>query len=113
MHPVVSILADNVVKHHLLFAPLLFTILAAVSNVHTPTHHSLLVTTISWVIVWMPTVFWVGIYSNSSSAKRRASWLAGTLLGLAHICDRAACDKEGIWATKVDLRERMPAISIL
>ncbi|KAF1938575.1 hypothetical protein EJ02DRAFT_410175 [Clathrospora elynae] len=100
MHPVVSLLADHVAKHHHLFAPLLFSILAAVSNVHVPTQHSLLITAISWAIAWVPTVFLVGIYSNSSNAKRRTSWLAGALLGLSQICDRAACDKEGIWATK-------------
>ncbi|KAI4619285.1 uncharacterized protein J4E87_007535 [Alternaria ethzedia] len=100
MHPAVSILADNVVKYHHLLAPLLYTVLAAVANVHTPVQHSLLITTISWLIVWVPTVFWVGIYSNSDSAKRKTSWLAGALLGLSVICDRAACDKQGIWATK-------------
>lgn len=101
MHPAVSILADNVVKYHHLLAPLLYNVLAAVANVHTPVQHSLLITTISWLIVWVPTVFWVGIYSNSDRAKRKTSWLAGALLGLSAICDRAACDKQGIWATKV------------
>ncbi|CAI9636886.1 glycosyltransferase family 90 protein [Alternaria burnsii] len=100
MHPAVSILADNVVKYHHLLAPLLYNVLAAVANVHTPVQHSLLITTISWLIVWVPTVFWVGIYSNSDRAKRKTSWLAGALLGLSAICDRAACDKQGIWATK-------------
>ncbi|KAI4937387.1 uncharacterized protein J4E92_002117 [Alternaria infectoria] len=100
MHPAVSILADNVVKYHHLLAPLLYSILAAVANVHTPVQHSLLITTISWLIVWVPTVSWVGIYSNSDSVKRKTSWLAGALLGLSVICDRAACDKQGIWATK-------------
>jgi hypothetical protein len=101
MHPAVSILADNVVKYHHLAATLLYVVLAAVANVHTPVQHSLLITTISWLIVWVPTVFWVGIYSNSDRAKRKTSWLAGALLGLSAICDRAACDKQGIWATKV------------
>ncbi|KAK1916114.1 hypothetical protein P3342_003929 [Pyrenophora teres f. teres] len=97
MHPAVSILADNVV------APLLFSVLAAVGHVHTPAQHSLLITTISWLIVWVPTVFWVGIYSNSSRPKRKTSWLAGALLALSAICDRAACDKHGIGATKAFL----------
>jgi hypothetical protein len=101
MHPAISTLADNVVKYHHLFAPLLFSILAIVGNIHTPTQHSLLITTVSWLIVWVPTVFWVGIYSNSGAAQKRKSWLAGALLGLSQICDRAACDKQGIWATKV------------
>jgi hypothetical protein len=107
MHPAVSRIAENAVKHHALFAPLLFAILAAVAHVHTPTQHSLLVTTLSWAIIWVPIVFCVGIYSNSSSAKRTSSWLAGALLALSHICDRAACDKQGIWATKVDIPMKM------
>jgi hypothetical protein len=101
MHPAASILADNVVKYHHLLAPLLYSVLATVANVHTPIQHSLLITTISWLIVWVPTVFWVGIYSNSDRPKRKTSWLAGALLGLSVICDRAACDKQGISATKV------------
>ncbi|KAF1832202.1 hypothetical protein BDW02DRAFT_530341 [Decorospora gaudefroyi] len=109
MHPAISILADNVVKYHHLLAPLLFGILAAVGNVHTPKQHSLHVTAIAWLIVWVPTVFWVGIYSNSNSAQRKKSWLAGTLLALSLICDRAACDKQGIWATKALL----PLLTVL
>jgi hypothetical protein len=96
MHP-----AEYVAKYRHLLAPLLFSILGAVANVHTPVQHSLLITAISWLVVWLPTVFWVGIYSNSSREKRRTCWLAGGLLGLAAVCDRAACDKQGIWTTKV------------
>jgi hypothetical protein len=43
----------------------------------------------------------VGLYSNSGGRKKNTSWLAGAFLALAHICDRAACDKDGIRATKV------------
>ncbi|KAF1842912.1 glycosyltransferase family 90 protein [Cucurbitaria berberidis CBS 394.84] len=100
MHPVVSLIAENVVKYHQLFAPLLFSIVAAVANVHSPVQHSLLVTAVSWLLIWMPIIFRVGIYSKSGSQKRKTSWLAGAFLGLSQICDRAACDKEGIWATK-------------
>ncbi|KAF2854042.1 glycosyltransferase family 90 protein [Plenodomus tracheiphilus IPT5] len=100
MHPVASLIADNVVKHHQLFAPLLFSVLATASNVHTPVDHSLFVTAISWIIIWVALVLRVGIYSNSSRERRNASWSAGALLALSQICDRAACDKQGIWATK-------------
>lgn len=104
MHPVVSLLAENVVKYHQLSAPLLFSILAAVANVQTPVQHSLLVTAVSWLLIWIPTLFRVGLRSNSGSQKRKSVWLAGAFLALSQICDRAAGDKEGIWATKVVLR---------
>lgn len=101
MHPAVSRIAGNVAKHHLLLAPLLFTVLGAVGSVNSPVQHSLLVTSASWGILWMPLVLRVGLYSNSGGRKKNTSWLAGAFLALAHICDRAACDKDGIRATKV------------
>ncbi|ENI09306.1 glycosyltransferase family 90 protein [Bipolaris maydis ATCC 48331] len=103
MHPALSTFADYVVKYRdalFLLAPPLYVVLTAVAALYTPTHHSLLVTAISWLIIWVPTVFWVGIYSNSSRPQRKAAWLAGALLALSAVCDRAACDKHGIWATK-------------
>ena len=103
MHPAVSRIAENVAKHHLLLAPLLFTVLGAIASVNSPVQHSLLVTSASWAILWIPLVFRVGLYSNSGGTKKSTSWLAGAFLALAHICDRAACDKDGIRATKVAL----------
>ena len=104
MRPAVSKFADHVVKYRdalFLLAPPLYVALTAVAALYTPTHHSLLVTAVSWLIIWVPAVFWVGIYSNSSRPQRKAAWLAGALLALSAVCDRAACDKHGIWATKV------------
>lgn len=101
MHPAVSRVAENVAKHNLLLAPLLFTVLGAIASVNSPVQHSLLVTSASWAIIWIPLVFRVGLYSNSTGRKKNTSWLAGAFLALAHICDRAACDKDGIRATKV------------
>jgi hypothetical protein len=106
MHPALSTFADHVAKYRdalCLLAPPLYVVLTAVAALHTPTQHSLLVTAVSWLIVWLPTVFWVGIYSNASKAQRKAGWLAGALLALSAICDRAACDKHGVWATKVTI----------
>ncbi|KAH9873108.1 hypothetical protein J1614_005505, partial [Plenodomus biglobosus] len=100
MHPAVSLIADNVVKHHQLLAALLFSILATVGNVHTPVQHSLFVTAISWILVWVPLVLRVGIYSNNSRESRNTSWRAGVFLALAEVCGRAACDKQGVWVTK-------------
>lgn len=101
MHPVVSLFAEYVVTYHQLFVPLLFSIFATIGQVHTPVQHSLLVTAISWAVVWVPTVLRAGIYSNSDGSRRYTSWLAGACIGLSQICDRAACDKEGTWVTKV------------
>lgn len=101
MHPVASLVADHVVKHHQLLAPLLFSILATVGHVHTPIQHTLFVTAISWAITWVPLVLGAGLYSNSGGNRRTTSWLIGALLALSQLCDRAACDKQGTWATKV------------
>ena len=103
MHPAASLVADRVVKHHQLLAPLLFSVVAAVGHVHTPVQHSLFVTAISWTIAWVPMVLGAGICSNSDSNRRNMSWLIGALLALSQICDRAACDKQGTWTTKVDM----------
>ncbi|KZM24826.1 hypothetical protein ST47_g4049 [Ascochyta rabiei] len=100
MHPAVSRIAENVAKHHVLLALLLFTVLGAVASVNSPVQHSLLVTAASWALLWLPLVFRVGLYSSSGGRKKSTSWLAGAFLALAHICDRAACDKDGIRATK-------------
>lgn len=101
MHPAVSLIVENVVKHHQLLAPLPFSILATVANVHTPVQHSLLVAAISWALVWVPTIFRAGLGFNGASRKRTQSWFAGAFLALSLICERATCDKQGVWATKV------------
>jgi hypothetical protein len=101
MHPAYSKIAEHVVQYRHLLAPLLYSILGAVANVHTPTQHSLLITGLAWLVVWLPAVFWVGLYSNSSVENRRTCWVAGGLLGLAAVCERAACDRQGVWVTKV------------
>lgn len=104
MHPAVSLIAENVVKHNQLFAPLLFAVFTTIANVHTPVQHSLLIASLSWLLIWTLVIFRVGIFSNTSTQCRRTSLLAGAFLALSQICDRAACDKQGIWATKVALR---------
>lgn len=105
MHPAVSLAFDHGYKHHHLAAPLLFTFFASIVNIYEPVQHSLFITAVSWAIIWLPaaikTTIKTGLLSRVSSKGRRTGWLAGALLALAHICDGAACDKEGIWATKV------------
>ena len=95
-------LAHHAALHAQLLAPLLLAVLGTVASINSPVQHSLLVTSLSWAAVCLPAVVRVGLYSNSPSPSRgrTPSLLAGALLALAHICDRAACDKDGIRATK-------------
>ncbi|KAF1971988.1 hypothetical protein BU23DRAFT_590333 [Bimuria novae-zelandiae CBS 107.79] len=99
MQPAASLIADHARKHHHHFVPLLFTVLAATANVHGPVRHQLLITSVSWVAVCVFALLRAGI-RTPDAVQQRTSWLAGGFLALAQICDRAACDKEGIWATK-------------
>jgi hypothetical protein len=104
MHPAVSLVLENGAKYHQLLAPLLFTVFASIAHVHEPVQHSLLITAVSWAVIWLPSAFKAGLWSNTSSKRRKTGWLAGAFLALAHICDGAAADKEGTWTTKVFAR---------
>jgi hypothetical protein len=55
---------------------------------------------VSWAAICIPSLFWTGLQSPDG-AKRRTGWLAGGFLALSLVCERAACDKEGVWSTKV------------
>lgn len=110
MHPVVSNIAEYVAKYHQLVIPLSFSTLAAIANVQSPVQHSLLVTAASCFLIWLYLLTRVGIRSSALRQNRKTSWLAGAFIALSQICDRAACDKEGIWVTKV--RRIWPRISI-
>lgn len=101
MHPVVSLVLENAYKYHQFLVPLLFSVFGSVANIHEPVQHTLFITAVSWAILWLPIIFKTGIWSNTSNKRRRTSWLAGGFLAFAQICDRAACDKDGTWATKV------------
>lgn len=101
MHPVVSLVTENAANHRMLFAPLLFSIIASVANVHEPVQHSLLIATVSWGVLWLYAVFKVGFRLDKDNKRRPTCWLAGALVAFAQICDRAAVDKEGSWTTKV------------
>ncbi|KAF2824975.1 hypothetical protein CC86DRAFT_371441 [Ophiobolus disseminans] len=109
MHPVVTLALENVANYRQMFAPLLFSILAAVAHVHDPVQHSLLITAVSWAIPWLYTIFKVGIWPDADSKRRNTSWLAGGFLAFAQICDRASADKNGTWAT----RSLLPLLVIL
>ncbi|KAH7135106.1 hypothetical protein B0J11DRAFT_152762 [Dendryphion nanum] len=108
MHPAIHLIgenavkiAQNAVKYQHLLLPLLFAILGPIATAHTPTRHSLLVHAVSWALIWIPTLFRTGFWSEDASRSRKiTSWLAGACIALAQICDRAASDKEGVWSNK-------------
>ncbi|KAL5416439.1 hypothetical protein PMIN04_008149 [Paraphaeosphaeria minitans] len=99
MHAAASSVADYARRHHHIFVPLLFVVFTATANVHGPVQHQLLITSVSWLAVCILTLIWAGIRS-SDGTKRRTGWLAGGFLALSQICERAACDKEGIGSNK-------------
>jgi hypothetical protein len=104
MHPVVSLVFEHGYTHRHLAAPVLFSLFATIAHVHEPVQHSLLITAVSWAVIWLATVIKAGLWSSTRTKRRRTSWLAGAFLGFALICDRAACDKKGIWASKVNIK---------
>jgi hypothetical protein len=101
MHPVVSLALENGAKHPHLVAPVLFIVLASIANAHQPVQLSLRITAVSWAVIWLLTAFKAGLWSHTSTKRRRAGWLAGAFLALAHLCDSAAGDKQGTWTAKV------------
>lgn len=96
-----STIAPHVLEHRQLLVPLLFLASATFVYAQVPVQHSLFVTSTSWLAVCMPTIAKVGIVSNTTNSRRSLCWLAGAFLSLSCICDRAALDKQGVWATKV------------
>ncbi|KAL6709316.1 hypothetical protein ACN47E_001723 [Coniothyrium glycines] len=93
-------ITHNVLKRRQLLAPLLFLVLATVVNTNVPVQHSLFVTAIAWTTTWLASIPKAGVVSNTSVGRRRTCWLAGAFLSLSYVCDRAALDKQGVWATK-------------
>ncbi|KAF1996507.1 glycosyltransferase family 90 protein [Amniculicola lignicola CBS 123094] len=100
MHPVIHFIVENALKYQNLLVPVLLVVLASISNIDVPVQHSLLVSTVSWALIWIPSLVCAGISGGSSRSRKTTSWAAGGFLGLAQICDRVACDKEGTWSTK-------------
>jgi hypothetical protein len=100
MHAAASSVAEHARRNHHILVPLLFVALAATAIVHAPVQHQLLIASVSWAAICIPSLFWTGLQSPDG-AKRRTGWLAGGFLALSLVCERAACDKEGVWSTKV------------
>jgi hypothetical protein len=107
MHPAASLVLENGYKYRHLVAPVLLSLFATIANVHEPVQHSLFIAAVSWAILWLPAATKAGLWANTSKRRRRTSWLAGAFLAFALICDRAACDKRGTWASKVTVKLAM------
>ncbi|KAF2503298.1 hypothetical protein BU16DRAFT_521883 [Lophium mytilinum] len=98
MHPAATAVLQNVAQHAHLFLPCVFLAASVSTAVNTPERHSLLITSISWALVWIFSIIRAGVLAGLDNVKRRKScWAAGALLALAQICDRAARDREGMW----------------
>ena len=100
MHPAVALVLQNAQNHSHLLAPLALVVSSAIAQAHGPVQHQLLVACVSWGFIWIFAVLRAGLRTGDSEQKRVKGWLAGGFLALAAICDRAACDREGIWSTK-------------
>ena len=108
MHPLVSRLVERVVQNQHLLLPTGFFTFALLTTVNTPLSHSLLITSVSWALIWTLTLFRVGFWAgNTFSAAKSVSWAAGILLALAKICERAARDRHAIWWTQVCYRRQL------
>ncbi|KAF2009190.1 glycosyltransferase family 90 protein [Aaosphaeria arxii CBS 175.79] len=101
MHPVITSVTEYAVQNQHLSVPLFLGLLGTIATAYSPVQHSLFVTAVSWGLIWLATIFRVGIWSSTGSRNRKiTSWLAGAFLALSQVCDRAPCDKEGIWSMK-------------
>jgi len=100
MHPAAALLLENARNNSHLLAPLLLVVCSAIAQAHGPVQHQLLVATVSWALTWIFAVIRVGFGAANVERKRTRGWLAGGFLALAAVCDRAACDREGVWSTK-------------
>ena len=102
MQPVILVMVENVSQYSPFLLPAAFLVVSIISTINTPVQHSLLITSISWGLIWIFSIARAGIYSGFDNAiRKKFSWSAGGLFALAQICERAARDREGIWWTKV------------
>lgn len=77
-------------------------VFSALENVFTPARHSLLVHALAWAAVSACAVFfstgWKSAFEEGSG--RKSAWIAGGLLALAAVGERAVGGR-GIWWAKV------------
>lgn len=94
-------MVENVAQHSPFLLPAAFLVVSIISTTNTPVQHSLLITSISWGLIWIFSIARAGLYSGfDNTIRKKFSWAAGGLFALAQICERAARDREGIWWTK-------------
>ena len=94
--PSALLLPDASSRQYLLPAALLLT--TTLANVGTPVAHSLLTSALAWSAICVYTTLRLRKGSNGGleGGAKRLAWIAGGLLALARICERAV-DGRGIW----------------
>ncbi|OCL06419.1 glycosyltransferase family 90 protein [Glonium stellatum] len=101
MRPAITVMVEYAAQYTYFLLPTAFLGVSIISTINTPVQHSLLITSISWALVWIFGIIRAGIYSGlDNTIRKKFSWAAGALFALAQICERAARDREGIWWTK-------------
>jgi hypothetical protein len=97
MRSAIDALANNVYEYS---SGVLLIALIATSILNeslTPAPHLLLISAISWTLVWAYNGLRVGFSIGLENVTRkRLSWAAGVFLALSQIAQRAASDKQGI-----------------
>lgn len=94
--------AYDVSEYTAILLPAALLLTTSLSISYTPTRHSLLLSSISWAITCVYISFQAGVRAAQGDVRRRQlSWIGGCCHGFAEVCERAACDRDGIWWTKV------------
>lgn len=106
MRSTIQALADYVSEYSPVLLPAVVFVTTAAAEVSTPIPHSLLISSLSWGLIWGCSAVRVGLAAGLQNVPRkRLSWTAGALFALAQICARASLDKEAIWWMKVSFHE--------
>lgn len=104
MSPVPAELLQYVSEWSPTLLPIAFILTSTISSYRTPSQHSLLITAISWALLWAYSCAQVGVFTGQdNSGRRRLCRYAGGLLALAILCERVASDREGTWLSKVGI----------
>ncbi|KAF2757825.1 hypothetical protein EJ05DRAFT_476140 [Pseudovirgaria hyperparasitica] len=99
-----SVLVNYIAEHSAILLPATLFLTSTVTETATPISHSLLISSVSWAVIWIYNSLVVGFFSGLKDVTRtRLSWAAGAFFALASVCQRAAYDREGIWQFKAFL----------
>ncbi|KAI9824158.1 MAG: hypothetical protein M1819_000921 [Sarea resinae] len=87
------------------FLGVVLLVCSAVTTKEIPPAHLLSIKSISWAVVWLYSILKSvrAPFGGENRARRKRCWGAGSLLVLAHICQRANAEREVNWWTKAFL----------